>query len=113
MASRYSATKESAAHAAKTMSQARRLMPQAGPSEVRAIAAGIKETRENPLTRPTMPERTVAWAKLARPSSERGSRRREMRPSMSVSFRGRAHAPHVRVIGELLGGAAGDEASPV
>jgi len=32
---------------------------------------------------------------------------------MSVSFRGRAHAPHVRVVGELVGRAQRDETTSV
>ena len=68
---------------------------------------------EIPRTTPTMQDRTVTRAKSARPCWERGSRSREMRPNMSVSFRGRAHAPHVRVVGELVGRVHRDDAARV
>ena len=81
-------TKEVRAHAASTTSQDPRRMPHAGAPEVKAMEAGMKATSEMPRTAPTMQDRTLAWAKSARPCSERGSRRRVMRPNMSVSFRG-------------------------
>ena len=60
MASRYSTTKEVRAHAASTTSHDPRLIPHAGAPEVRAIAAGMKATKETPRTAPTTQDSTVA-----------------------------------------------------
>ena len=99
---------EASAHSASTMSQAVRFMPQAGRPEVKAIAAGMNAIRDKPLTTPTMQESAVTCLKLVRPAADSGSRSRDISSNMSVSFHC-AHATHVWVVGELLGGAVRNE----